>query len=100
MNPEDAIARQALLARLQGSPMPTSTQVSPQAGGTPPLPEVVPQNALPLKGDRQLGDMDRKAPSVEQNLAKSVLPGTSHADPRVQMLSKALLNHLIPYLGK
>lgn len=97
MNPEDQIARQALIARMGGAPMPATTQISPQAGVQTPTPQVVPQN--PVKpGDRQMGDMTR-TPNESDKLAKAVLPGTVHQDPHIQALSKVMLTKLIPYLG-
>lgn len=99
MNPQDQLARQAILARLTGSPMPAATQIAPGAQVAPPAPVTPPMNPV-QPGDQQLGDMtpDRQ-PSEHDKLAKAVLPGTAHQDPHIQALSKVLLQKLIPYLG-
>lgn len=95
MNPEQ-IARQAMIARMGGSPMPQATQVSQGAGIQVPTAQVPAQ--MPA-GDRQLGDEQRK-PNESDTLAKTILPGTAHPDMVVQAHAKAILQKLIPYLGK
>lgn len=95
MNP-DQIARQAIVARMNGTPMPPTTQMTPQSGMQVPQPQVVPQAPMP---QRQLGDEERKE-NESDKLAKAVLPGTAHTDPVVVAHSKALLMKLIPYLGR
>lgn len=99
MNPEDAIAIQAMKQRLQGTPMPASSQLSGQAPVQAQQPSAPLLSPFPVP-DRRLGTQDAKrTPSEAETLAKNLIPGTGHHDPRVQGLSKALLNHLIPYLG-
>ena len=100
MNPEDAIAIQAMKARLAGTPTPVGAQVASPAGIQAPGVPVPAQNSMPV-GDHQLGDMTKKRPPNESDaLAKGILPGTAHTDPHVQILSKALLQKLLPYLGQ
>ncbi len=99
MNPEDAIAIQAMKARLGGSPMPQASQMAPQAPVVAPMAPTPNQNPIP-QPQRQLGDMThKKAPTESDTLAKNIIQGTAHTDPHVQMLSKVLLQRLIPYLG-
>ena len=100
MNPEDQIARQALIARMSGSPMPAGSQMSDQAPVQAPAAPVMNPPGPVRPPQLQLGDVQHKmAPTDSDNLAKALLPGTAHLDPHVQAMSKALLQHLIPYLG-
>ncbi len=100
MNPEDAIAIQAMKARLGGSPMPQASQVAPQSGTIAPMAPTPNVNPIP-QPNRQLGDIThKKAPTESDTLAKNIIQGTAHTDPHVQLLSKVLLQRLIPYLGK
>lgn len=96
MNPEQ-IARAAMLSRMNGAPMPATTQLSGASGMQAPSPQVPQQVSMP-QPNHQLGTMTKK-PSPSDTLAKAVLPGTSHHDPHVQALSKVMIQKLIPYLG-
>ena len=97
MNPEERAAREAMMARLAGTPQPAISQQSPQSPVPAPAPQVVAQDPQP-QPQQQLGDMTRKA-SPHEKLIKSLLPATSDSyDPQVQGISKALLTKLIPYL--
>jgi hypothetical protein len=100
MNPEDAVARQAMIARMSGSPMPVASQMSSQAPVAAPSSPVMNPPGPVRPPQLQLGDVQHKAtPTDSDNLAKALLPGTAHLDPHVQAMSKALLQQLIPYLG-
>lgn len=100
MNPEDAIALQAIKARMAGSPMPQASQMASQAPVQAPQAMTPPQNPLPTP-DHQLGDMTHKRqPTESDNLAKAVVAGTAHSDPHIQVISKLLLEKLIPLLGQ
>lgn len=97
MNQEDLVARQAMMARLMGTPQPPATQMAQGAQVPPPIPVIPPVNPSPTP-NKQLGDMTRK-PSEHDTLAKAILPGTAHPDAHIKALSKVLLQKLIPYLG-
>lgn len=98
MNPQDALIRQVMMARLSGTPTPQISQMSPQSGMQVPAAPVPAQNPTPT-GDKQMGMEERKS-STEDTLAKNILPGTAHQDPHIKTLSKVLLEKLIPYLGR